>query len=163
MGESLTGVVWEEDLLPLPLIDYEISLEAKRQDGVDFFCGLTFPIGSTDTCSTLVVGGWGGGLVGISSIDGQDASENATQSFHRFEDDRWYRIRLQVRGDAIQAWIDEKLIINTPTAGHEFGMRHGDIEYCMPLGLATFQTRAAIRNIQVRELESATHTSDSSG
>ena len=30
--------------------------------------------------ATLIVGGWGGGLVGISSIDGEDASNNSTRS-----------------------------------------------------------------------------------
>src|SRR6185295_13766941 len=43
---------------PVIRMNYEISVEAMRVDGGDFFCGLTFPVG-TNECS-LVVGGWGG-------------------------------------------------------------------------------------------------------
>src|SRR5689334_13543165 len=56
----MTGVTWSNDL---PRMDYEISLEAMRVDGSDFFCGLTFPVGK-DPCS-FIVGGWGGGVVGL--------------------------------------------------------------------------------------------------
>ena len=56
--------------------DYEVTLEAMRVDGNDFFCGMTFPAGK-DPC-TLIVGGWGGTVVGLSSINGMDASENET-------------------------------------------------------------------------------------
>ncbi|MEZ6113002.1 MAG: hypothetical protein R3C99_18620 [Pirellulaceae bacterium] len=60
----------------MPKTNYELSLEAKRLDGTDFFCGLTFPVG--DTHCSFIVGGWAGGVVGLSSIDGLDASENQT-------------------------------------------------------------------------------------
>ena len=68
-GGPMTGITWTEDF---PKIDYEISLEAMRVDGSDFFCGLTFPVG--DKPCSFIVGGWGGGVVGLSSIDGSDAS-----------------------------------------------------------------------------------------
>ena len=38
-------------------MDYELRLEAKRVEGGDFFCGLTFPVGK-EYC-TLILGGWG--------------------------------------------------------------------------------------------------------
>src|SRR4030095_13557208 len=69
----MTGVNWTSDI---PRMNYEISLEAMRVDGSDFFCGLTFPVGE-DPCS-LIVGGWGGGVVGLSSLDGEDAANNET-------------------------------------------------------------------------------------
>jgi hypothetical protein len=37
---------------------------------------------------TFICGGWGGAVVGISSIDGQDASMNETTKYIKFEDDR---------------------------------------------------------------------------
>src|SRR5436190_10892892 len=40
-GVMLTGVSYTNDL---PRTDYEISLEAMKVDGSDFFCGLTFPV-----------------------------------------------------------------------------------------------------------------------
>ena len=41
-GSEMTGITWTGG--ELPKIDYEISLQAQRIDGSDFFCGLTFPI-----------------------------------------------------------------------------------------------------------------------
>src|ERR1043165_7142270 len=63
-GEVLSGITYTN---PVPKADYEISLAAMKLSGSDFMCGLTFPV--KDTHATLVLGGWGGGVVGISSID----------------------------------------------------------------------------------------------
>jgi hypothetical protein len=38
------------------------------------------------------------------------------------------------------------------TAEKTIGMRAGDIEDCMPLGLATYETTAHVRNLVVRRL-----------
>ena len=72
---------------PLPKINYEVTLKAMKIDGSDFFCGLTFPV--NDAFCTLIAGGWGGGLVGLSSLDNYDASENETSTFRGFEKKRW--------------------------------------------------------------------------
>lgn len=149
MGEVLTGIKIEGE--PLLKMNYEISLEAKRMDGVDFFCALTFPI--AETHSTFVVGGWGGSLVGISSIDNMDASENETGSVQKFEDNQWYKLRVRVTDELLQAWIDERRVVKFRHVGREMGMRFGEIEACVPLGIATFQTKAAIRNIRLKRVE----------
>ena len=149
MGEVLTGVKWDGDV-PYKS-NYEISLEAKRVDGVDFFCALTFPV--ADTHSTFVVGGWGGSLVGISSIDGMDASENSTGSVQKLEDKKWYKLRVRVTDTRIDAWIDTKKVVSFVHTGRRMGMRFGEIEECTPLGLATFQTKAAYRNIRIKKVE----------
>src|SRR4051812_34950424 len=41
-GVTLTGVTYTGD--DYPKMNYEISLEAQKVDGGDFFCGLTFPV-----------------------------------------------------------------------------------------------------------------------
>src|ERR1044071_8792825 len=86
-GVMLTGV---SSTNSIPKIDYEVSLEAMKVDGSDFFCGLTFPVDNS-FCS-FIVGGWGGGVVGLSSIDGMDASENETTKYLKFDSGRWYSI-----------------------------------------------------------------------
>ena len=73
-GEPHSGIVRDGE--PPARMNYEIELEAMRTQGHDFFCGLTFPV-NQDPC-TLICGGWGGTLVGLSSIDDLDASENQT-------------------------------------------------------------------------------------
>ena len=146
-GVMLTGVSWTNDL---PKTNYEVSLEAMKRDGADFFCGLTFPVG--DAHCTFIVGGWGGGVVGISSIDSMDASENETTKFLNFEKNRWYKIRVRVTPEAIQAWIDDEELVNQPIEDHRVSMRPGEIELSQPFGIANWQTTSAFRNIRIREL-----------
>lgn len=149
MGSLLTGVVYTS--APPARMNYEITLDARRTMGSDFFCGLTFPVESN--CCTLILGGWGGNLTGMSSIDGMDAAENETTGNFEFETDHWYAIRLKVTTGKIEAWIGEKKIVNVTTEERRLGMRPGDIELCMPLGIATWQTRGEIRNLRLKKLE----------
>lgn len=134
-----------------PKVDYEIHLEAKRVLGNDFFCGLTFPY--KDTFATLIVGGWGGTVVGLSSIDGQDASLNDTTRIQRFDQDRWYHVHLKVTADRISAFLDKEPLFDLETQDRSLSLRPGDIELSKPLGLATWHTTAMIRNLEWRSLE----------
>ncbi len=61
----------------LPLVNYAITMEARRVAGSDFFAALTFPIGSAGRCLTFINGGWGGSVTGLSNIDSMTASENS--------------------------------------------------------------------------------------
>src|SRR3954471_9957869 len=79
-GVALTGVRRTTDLFKS---NYEVEVQALKLDGDDFFAAITFPV--KDASATFVNGGWGGSLVGISSLDGQDASENETTQFIKFE------------------------------------------------------------------------------
>lgn len=147
VGNDLTGVSYER---PTPHRNYEVSLEARRVDGSDFFCGLTFPV-KDDPCS-LIIGGWGGGVCGLSSIDGLDASENSTTKYREFETGRWYTIRLRVTDAKIEAWIDKEQIVNQSLAGKKLSIR-SEVEASRPFGIASYRTLAALRNIRLRELK----------
>lgn len=142
----MTGVTWTSSL---PRMNYEVSLEAMRVDGTDFFCGLTFPVGK-DPCS-LIVGGWGGGVVGLSSLDGEDASSNETTQYMNFQKGKWFHVRLRVVPHRIQAWIDEDKVVDVDTAGKRISVR-SEMEDSLPLGIATWSTTGALRNIRIREL-----------
>jgi hypothetical protein len=155
-GGPLTGLRftgWQAG--GLPVRDYEITCEAMRMAGQDFFAAITFPVRDIATCGTLIVGGWGGGLVGISSIDGQDASDNLTRNEQRFENGQWYRIRLEVRDELLRCWIDERLVFNASIKARAIGMRAGYIENCAPFGLATYGTQGRVRALVVRQLRGA--------
>jgi hypothetical protein len=149
MGASLSGVALTNKAL-LPSGEYEVSLEAKKVDGSDFFCGLTFPV-EKSSC-TLIVGGWGGGLVGLSSIQDLDASENNTAKSMGFKKGQWYRIRLQVAKKFIRCWIDDEQIIDADIEDKKISLRPGEIYKCEPFGLATYETTAAIRNLVWRPI-----------
>ena len=142
----MTGITWTNDT---PRMGYEISLDAMRVEGGDFFCGLTFPVGK-DYLS-FIVGGWGGGVVGISSIDGANASENETTSYMNFVNGRWHHIRLRVEPGKIQAWIDEDRVVDLETAEKGFSIRI-EMETSKPLGIATWNTAAALKNLQLKKL-----------
>ncbi len=148
LGNDLTGITWKDEKT-LPRTNYEISLEAMRVEGSDFFCGLTFPV-KDDPCS-LIIGGWGGGVCGLSTIDGLDASENDTTYYRPFEKGKWYKIRLRVTDDKISAWIDDKEIVEQDLEGRKISIRF-EVELSQPLGIASWQTTAAIRKIRLRRL-----------
>ncbi len=131
-------------------VDYEVELEARRVLGGDFFCGLTFPV--RDNHATLVVGGWGGAVVGISSLDDQDASQNETTQYKAFKTDQWYRIRLAVTSTNLSVWIDAERIIHADITGKKVSMRSGEIELSAPFGIATWSTTAELRNLRWRTL-----------
>ncbi len=147
MGGPFSGVNYTN---PFPKMNYEVTLEAMRVKGDDFFCGLTFPIGNA--FASLIVGGWGGSVTGISSIDGNDASQNETTQTIDFDSGRWYRIRLRVTEHRLEAWIDQKRVVNVKTDGLQFSLRPGDISLSKPFGLATWVTSAAMRDIKLRRV-----------
>jgi hypothetical protein len=146
MGDPLTGVTWTGDALPR---SFEIALEATRLAGSDFFCALTFPVGVSH-CS-LILGGWGGTTVGLSSIDGLDASENETTREVRFEANQWYRVRVAVTATQIRAWLDDQPIVDVVITGRRIGIRP-EVDASRPLGIAAYRTRAGLRALRMRAL-----------
>lgn len=147
-GAVITGAHWGAEVPALS--NYEISLEAMKLDGNDFFIALTFPV--KDSHATFVVGGWGGGVVGISCVDDLNASENETMNIEGFENDVWYKIRVRVSDGKLEAWIDDDQKVDLELEGRKISLLPGDIELSVPIGLAAFQTRAQYRNIVWRNL-----------
>lgn len=145
---DLSGITWAGP--PLPRMSYEVTLQAMRVDGSDFFCGLTFPVG--DSFCSLIIGGWGGGLVGLSSLDGLDASENETGEWMSFENGHWYHIRLRVTKERLEAWIDGNQEVDAVPGERDISIRP-EMEPALPFGIAAWNTRAALRNIRIRELD----------
>lgn len=142
-GLGITGIKWTKDY---PKTNYEISLEAKRVEGEDFFCGLTFPV--KESFCTFVIGGWGGSIVGLSNIDDEDAANNITYDFRNFILNQWYKIRVKVTDEKIEAWIDKDKIIDLTIGYHKISLRW-EAESSRPLGIVTWQTMGAVRNIKL--------------
>ncbi len=147
-GENVSGAIYKK-AAALPTTNYEITLDAKRIQGVDFFVGLTFPVGDVKHCATLICGGWGGSVTGISCIDGMDASDNNTSTYQRYKDDEWYAIKLRVTPKNISVWLGDKQVVDEDIEGKKISVRSGPIESYLPLSLTTFNTMAAIRNVKL--------------
>lgn len=147
MGDGCTGITFKDSF---PRINYEISLEAMKLSGTDFFCGMTFPV-QDDFCS-LIVGGWAGVVIGLSTIDGLGGSENETTSMMHFNKNEWYRIKLQVTGTSIKSWINEKQVIDFIHTGRDLNIRP-EVSLSRPFGIATWKTTGAVRNIYLKRTQ----------
>ena len=146
-GSDMTGITWNG---PLVRMNYEITLEAMRVDGSDIFCGLTFPV--ADNPCSLILGGWGGGVCGLSNIDYYDAANNETSQFLSFEDGQWYRVRLRVTPNRIEAWLDDEDLVNIETTGRKIDIR-SEMDLSQPLGIATWCTSGAVRDIHMKPIQ----------
>jgi hypothetical protein len=146
-GKPMTGVTWTG---AFPRSNYEVRFEGVRLQGNDFFGSVTFPV--RDSFCTWVTGGWGGDIVGLSSLDGWDASDNETRSYFNFENGRWYRLRLEVTDDRIRAWIDDRAIIDAGITGRRISLRPGEIKLSAPFGFASYSTTGGLRKIEYRLL-----------
>ncbi len=147
-GDDLTGVRWAGKVLRG---DYVLRVQAKRMEGGDFFCGLTFPVGREYV--TLILGGWGGTVVGLSNVDYSSAVENETTTVIEFEPDRWYDIEVQVTSQRIRVWLDGAVepTIDLATAGKHFDVWF-EQEPARPLGITTYATKGAIRAVSIHRL-----------
>jgi hypothetical protein len=153
IGDPMTCIAYTNTP---PTMNYELSLEAMRAEGSDFFIALTLPV-ETNFC-TVIIGGWGGGLCGISSVDYLDASDNQWSECKNLENNRWYHLRVRVTPGVLQVFLDKTFY----TARVEYleskrlSLRFGDIDQTRPLGLATYCTRALWRHFTltpITELE----------
>ena len=151
-GAIMTGIKWTGEVPART--NYEVSLDAQKVFGDDFFLALTAPV--AESYCTFVCGGWGGGVVGISSIDDFDASENETATIEYFESGKWYHIRMRVEPGRIQCWVDDRRVVDVDIEDREISLRPGDIDLCVPLGLAAFQTQVTYRNLKWTNLPAET-------
>jgi hypothetical protein len=145
-GSPITGITYTGKP---PKINYEIEVQAKPIEGIDFFVGLTMPV--RESHISLIVAGWAGAVVGLSNIDDKDASENETTQFMKFELGKWYNVRARVEAEKITCWINDKKVIEQSIKDRKIGIRP-EVDLSTPLGLSAFETRTAYRKIRIREL-----------
>ncbi len=142
-GEVISGIRWIEDF---PKSNYEVTLNAKRVDGDDFFCGITFPV--KDSFLTLVLGGWHGALSGLSCIDGYDAANNFTGIIYGFGNGTWYAVRLRVTDNKVEAWAGSDKIVDFTIGKSRLSLR-SEVESSIPFGITTYKTTGALRDIRL--------------
>ncbi|MFO0910710.1 MAG: DUF1080 domain-containing protein [Isosphaeraceae bacterium] len=149
-GGSMTGITSTRN--DLFTTNYELTYEARRLEGRDFFAAATFPVGKSFL--TFVNGGWGGTVTGLSSLDGADASENETQTAVDYKTGIWHRFKIHVSGKAIRCWVDDKLVVGVGIEGRHLATRV-ESRRSEPLGFATWETGGAVRKILMRPLSAA--------
>ena len=149
MGQPLTGITWK-DGDSVPKDNFEISLQAMKRKGDDFFCAVTFPV--RDSHATFVVGGWAGTVVGLSSINGSDASENETTQYEKFDPNKWYTIRVRVAAGKVECWIGDMQMVDVELAGKRISTRI-EVDPNKPLGICCYNTESVLKDIKLRRLE----------
>jgi hypothetical protein len=100
-------------------------------------------------------------VIGLSSVNGYDASENVTTSYFSFKENIWYRFRIKVSDDKIQVWITpqdkegnwetEKSVVELELAERTLSTR-SEVNRYKPLGFCTWSTEGQLRNITYRKL-----------
>jgi hypothetical protein len=68
-----------------------------------------------------------------------------------FKKGQWYRIRVRVEPERIQTWIDDRPVVDQNTKGKKISIRN-EVDLSCPLGVSTWETKAALRKIQIRKL-----------
>jgi hypothetical protein len=149
MGQPLTGITWKAGD-QLPKDNYEITLQAMKRKGDDFFCGLTFPV--RDSHASFILGGWAGSVVGISSINGQDASENETTQYENFVHNKWYSVRVRVADSKLQAWIGDKQMADVDLKDNRISTRI-EVDPNKPLGICCYNVESGLKEIKLRRLD----------
>jgi hypothetical protein len=143
-GELISGIRWTDDF---PISNYEVTLKAKRVNGNDFFCGMTFPV--RDSYLTLILGGWRGALSGLSCIDGYDAANNQTGIVYGFGTGWWYDVRLRVTDEKVEAWVSDEKLVDFTIGKSRLSLR-SEVESSVPFGITTYKTTGAIRDIRLK-------------
>jgi hypothetical protein len=151
MGQPLTGITWKSGD-NLPTDNYEVSLLAMKRKGDDFFCALTFPV--HDSHASFVVGGWAGTVVGLSSINGLDASENETTQYEKLDPNKWYAVRVRVADGKIECWLNDKPMVDVELKDKRISTRI-EVDPNKPLGVCCYQTESGLKDIKLRRLPAA--------
>ena len=70
----------------------------------------------------------------------------------KFENGRWYKVRLRVLEDRLQAYIDDHLVVDCLIRERKLGTRM-EVRLSQPLGISCFETKAEIRKITMKPID----------
>lgn len=143
-GVPLSGVTYT-GTPPKP--PYTLEVEFTKLLGNDFPCAVTFPVAGSHL--SLVLGGWGGTVCGLSSLDGLDAARNATRFVRAFPVGQRTSVRLEVEPTAVRAWVDGERVVEVDLVGRWVAVRE-ELLPSRPLGLAAFATAVEFHAVRWR-------------
>ena len=92
----------------------------------------------------------GNQFVGLTYLDGKDASQHPASKRMTFEAGRWYRVRLRVTAAKVEAWVDDAQVVDQVRQGHAFKLPMGDTQSLRPLGITAGGN--VLRNLMLRQL-----------
>lgn len=121
--------------------DYEITLEAKKTGGQEGFLVMA-RVTDKENFYWLNLGGWDNRKHGLERGDtGKRQDVVGEPQLGTIETDRWYKVRLRCEGARIQAWLDERPVLD---------FTDGENPHLVgAAGLGTWGTTARFRNVRV--------------
>lgn len=146
-GVPLAGLTFQGST---PAPPFEAEFDVTKEFGADFFFSVTFPVRGEHL--TLVLGGWGGVVCGLSCLDGEDASGNDTRTLRNFPDGSRYRVSLAVTDERVRVALDGEPLIDADLRGRELELRP-EVDPSVPFGVATFATQTILHRVRVRQLD----------
>ena len=138
-------LAWQGDF---PTTNYELELQVARVAG-EQLGSVVFPIGRSRCCLNL--GDWGRNA-GLDLVDGIRGWENLTATPLTIQHGRQYTCRLRVTEARIVVWLDDRRIIDLPTADHKFSV-HELFAGTKSLALSTWNTGSAFSSTRFRRIE----------
>ena len=132
-----------------PPENYEIATEARREAGDGSFCDVCFPVG--DLACHLIVGSPDGVLIGLSCVNDEAAPGGVKGKPKKFENGRWYQLRLRVTGPLVEVWIDDEKVIDLPREGPPFTAQKGPGGYSH-LAISNHLCSSAVRSVRFARL-----------
>ena len=143
---SLAGLTYAGEPPSPPFV---LTVEATRAFGSDFFLGVTFPV--REAHLTLVLGGWGGNVCGLSCIDGKDASSNETRTLMSFPNGKRQTVVIDVSNERVEARVNGRVIVDQALADDTRLSLRTEVTPNAPLGVASFATSTTLHRVSVRE------------
>ena len=147
-GKDLTGITWTGEKPPDR--NYELDAAGQARRGRGLFCRGHLP------CRRLVLladSRWVGrhgrravehqryGRVGERDVAVNRVRRRAAGT----------TIRLRVTAEKIEAWLDERRIVDVALKGNQIDTRI-EMILSQPIGMASWRTKAALRDIRLRRL-----------
>ncbi|MEL6431656.1 MAG: hypothetical protein AAFR54_20970, partial [Planctomycetota bacterium] len=143
---SLSGMTYTGEA---PRTPYELRVDATKRYGADFFLGVTFPV--RDAHLTLVLGGWGGAVTGLSCIDGLDAADNDTRAWRDYPNGKRQCVVVHVDDTRVRATVNGDTVVDRRLAPDATLSLRPEVLASRPLGVSAYASSTVVHRVTVRE------------
>lgn len=95
--------------------DYTVEVKARKTGGEEGFL-VQAHVDDNDNYVWFNVGGWGNSRTAIEVVSEGDKQTVGDSSDFKVETDRWYDLKLEVKGDEIRGYVDGRLLCSATDA-----------------------------------------------